>query len=91
MFIIYVIDLSTKKGKNGRFIFLQKSEKQTVANTKKNVLSYFISGIPNFSYMFFFFFFRKFLIFCRRIPLKFSACLFQNFRRCVECICEGAF
>ena len=61
MFIIYVIDLSTKKGKNGRFIFLQKSEKQTVANTKKNVLSYFISGIPNFSYMFFFFFFKKML------------------------------
>ena len=54
MFIIYVIDLSTKKGKNGRFIFLQKSEKQTVANTKKNVLSYFISEIPNFSYVFFF-------------------------------------
>ena len=56
MFIIYVIYLSTKKGKNGWFIFLQKSEKQAVANTKKNVLSYFISEIPNFLYMFCFVF-----------------------------------
>ena len=55
MFIIYVIDLSTKdKNVKRGFIFLQKLKMQTIGNRKKIFFSYFISEVPNFSYMVFF-------------------------------------
>ena len=64
----YVIDLSTKNKMERRgFIFLQKSNVQTVGNRKKKTFfCYFISEIPNFAYMGFF---RKCSTFRRSIPL----------------------
>ena len=47
MFIIYVIDLSTKNKNVRGFIFSQKSKIQTVGNGKKKFFfTYFISEIP---------------------------------------------
>ena len=56
MFIIYVVDLSTKSKMQRRgFIFLQKSKIKTVKNKTKQQqqqkISYFISENPNFSYL----------------------------------------
>ena len=49
MFIIYVVDLSTKNKMWRRGLkFLQKLKMQMVVKRKKNVFSYFISEIPNF-------------------------------------------
>ena len=70
VFIIYVIGFSTKnKIKRRGLMFLQKSKIQTVGNRKKNYFffSYFISEIPNFSYVRFF---RKCSMFRRSIPLN---------------------
>ena len=56
MFIIYVVDLSTKSKMQRRgFIFLQKSKIKTVKNKTKQQqqqqISYFISENPNFLYL----------------------------------------
>ena len=54
MFIIYIIDLSTKnKTEKGGFKFLNKSKIQTVKPREK-MSNYFILEIPNFAYMRFF-------------------------------------
>ena len=58
--------------KDGGMIFLQKSRIQTVGKPKKCFFfRYFVSEIPNFSYMGFF---QKFSKFRRGIPLREGVC-----------------
>ena len=83
MFIIYVIDLSTKNKMWRRGSYFYKNQEYRRLEKKYMFFSYFILEIPNFSYIFFF---RKFLMFRRRIPLKNSNKMllytrreFQNF------------
>ena len=72
MFIIYIIDLSTKNEnvKMAVHILTKKKKKkkiQIVVNRKKNFFSsYSISEIANLSYMQLF---RKCSMFCQSIPL----------------------
>ena len=61
MFIIYVIDLSTKN-------FYKNQKTQTTGKRKKSFFSYFISEIPICSYIRFFL--RKCLMFRRSIYLN---------------------
>ena len=66
MFIIYVIDLSTKN-KTGVHIFTKIKNTDDWKKKKNVFFSYFVSVIPDFSYMDFF---RKYSMFRRSISLN---------------------
>ena len=66
MFIIYIINLSKIKCKDGGSYFYKNKKYRRLEKEKNVFFSYFISGIPKFSYMGFF---RKYSMFRRSIPL----------------------